>query len=227
MGALVTDFSLIQPGALHKANGGYLVIDARSVLTQPFAWEALKRALKSGTIDIESAAEHLGIASTISLEPDPIPLSVKVVLVGERLLYYMLTELDPDFQKLFKVQVDFEDEVVRSPENAGLFARLVAETVRKHGLKPFDANSVARLIDEAARMADDSERMSLRIGRIVDIAREADYWAAEAGGEIVGRDHVGGAADEDLRRLSSLVRAAQSPLLLVRNHDNSSAGSQT
>jgi lon-related putative ATP-dependent protease len=200
MGALVTDFSLIQPGALHKANGGYLVIDARTVLTQPFAWEALKRALKSGTIVIESAAEHLGIASTISLEPDPIPLSVKVVLVGERLLYYMLTELDPDFQKLFKVQVDFEDEVVRSPENAGLFARLLAGTVRKHGLKPFDANSVARLIDEAARMADDSERMSLRIGRIVDIAREADYWAAEAGGEIVGRDHVERAISEHIER---------------------------
>jgi lon-related putative ATP-dependent protease len=200
MGALVTDFGLIQPGALHKANGGYLVIDARSVLVQPFAWEALKRALKSATIGIESAAEHLGIATTISLEPDPIPLSVKVVLVGERLLYYLLCELDQDFQKLFKVQVDFEDEIVRSPEIAGLFARLVAGTVGRHGLKPFDANSVARLIDEGARMADDSERMSLRIGRIVDIAREADYWASEVHSDVVGRDHVERAIAEHIDR---------------------------
>jgi lon-related putative ATP-dependent protease len=200
MGALVTDFALIQSGALHKANGGYLIVDARSMLMQPFAWEALKRALRTGCIDIESAAERLGLASTISLEPDPVPLSVKVVLIGERLLYYLLSELDPDFPKLFKVQVDFEDEVVRSPDNAGLFSRLIAGAVGRHGLKSFDSKAVARLIDEAARIAEDSERMSLRIGQIIDIAREADHWATEAGSDIVGRDHVECAISEHIER---------------------------
>ena len=112
------------PGALHKANGGYLIVDARAVLLQPFTWEALKRALKTGVIKIESAAEQMSLASTVSLEPDPIPLSVKVVLVGERQLYYTLAEFDPDFPKLFKVQVDFEDEAERSPENLTLLRPL-------------------------------------------------------------------------------------------------------
>lgn len=200
MGALVTDFALIQPGALHKANGGYLMIDARSVLMQPFAWEALKRALRGGCIVVESPAERLGLTSTISLEPDPIPLAVKVVLIGERLLYYLLADLDPDFQKLFKVQVDFEDEIVRSPENTALFARVVAATVGRQGLRPFAAAAVARLVDEAARLADDSERMSLRIGRINDIAREADHWAAEAASDIVEREHVEQAIAEHIER---------------------------
>jgi predicted ATP-dependent protease len=139
-------------------------------LLQPFTWEALKRALKTGVIKIESAAEQMSLASTVSLDPDPIPLSVKVVLVGERQLYYTLAEFDPDFPKLFKVQVDFEDEAERSPNNLALFARFVAAVVRDWGLRPVDAAAVARLSDEASRQADDNERLSL--GRRRQVRRD-------------------------------------------------------
>jgi lon-related putative ATP-dependent protease len=200
MGALVTDFTLIQPGALHKANGGYLVVDARSVLLQPFTWESLKRALKIGVIRIETAADQMGLASTVSLEPDPIPLSVKVVLVGERQLYYTLAEFDPDFPKLFKVQVDFEDEAERSPENLHLFARFIAAVVRDWGLRPADASAVARLSDEASRLADDNERISLHTSDLADLVREADHWAGVAGSPIILREHVERAVSERIYR---------------------------
>jgi len=200
MGALLTDFTLIQPGALHKANGGYLVVDARSLLLQPFTWEALKRALKTGLIKIESAAEQMSLASTVSLDPDPIPLSVKVVLVGERQLYYTLAEFDPDFSKLFKVQVDFEDEAERSPENLMLFARFVAAVVRDWGLRPADAGAVARFSDEASRLADDNERISLHTSELADLVREADHWAGEAKSDVILREHVERAVTERIYR---------------------------
>ncbi|MBL8905917.1 MAG: AAA family ATPase [Rhizobiales bacterium] len=200
MGALITDFTLIQPGALHKANGGYLVVDARAVLLQPFTWEALKRALKTGVVKIESAAEQMSLVSTVSLEPDPIPLSVKVVLVGERQLYYTLAEFEPDFPKLFKVQVDFEDEAERSPENLNLFARFTAAVVRDWGLRPADAGAVARLSDEASRLADDNERISLHTSALADLVREADHWAGVAKSDIILREHVERAVTERIYR---------------------------
>jgi len=200
MGALVTDFTLIQPGALHKANGGYLIVDARAVLLQPFTWEALKRALKTGALKIESAAEQMSLASTVSLEPDPIPLSVKVILVGERQLYYTLAEFDPDFPKLFKVQVDFEDEAERSAENLNLLARFIAAVVRDWGLRPADAGAVARLSDEASRLADDNERISLHTSDLADLVREADHWAGVAKSEIILREHVERAVSERIYR---------------------------
>ena len=135
-GALVTDFNLIRPGALHRANGGYLVLDARRVLLQPFAWEELKRILGSREIRIESLAQTLSLISTVSLEPEPIPLDVKVVLVGDRLLYYLLCALDPDFGELFKVPVDFADDVGRTPEVTQQFTRLLATIAARDGLRP-------------------------------------------------------------------------------------------
>jgi predicted ATP-dependent protease len=135
-GALVTDFNLIRPGALHRANGGYLVLDARRVLLQPFAWEELKRILGSREIRIESLAQTLSLISTVSLEPEPIPLDVKVVLVGDRMLYYLLCALDPDFGELFKVPVDFADDVGRTPEVTQQFTRLLATIAARDGLRP-------------------------------------------------------------------------------------------
>ena len=117
MGALVTDFSLIKPGMLHRANGGYLILDALKVLLSPYAWEGLKRALQFGEIRIESALQMLSLTSTISLEPEPVPLDLKVILLGDRMLYYLLSEADPDFNELFKVVADFSDEIVRSDES--------------------------------------------------------------------------------------------------------------
>lgn len=185
MGALTTDFTLIRPGALHRANGGALILNARDLLTQPFAWDALKRSLKSGTITITSLGEQFNMLSTISLEPDPIPLDVKVVLIGDRTTYYLLLQLDPDFPDLFKVQADFDDDFDRSPDNVALYARLLTALAAREGLKPVDPGGLARMIDETARFAGDSRKLSLQVGQVADILREADYWGGESGRDVI------------------------------------------
>jgi predicted ATP-dependent protease len=200
MGALVTDFMLIKPGALHKANGGYIVLDARKILSEPFAWEALKRTLRGNAIRIESAAEQFGLVTTVSLDPEPIPLDVKAVLIGERYLYDLLVLFDPDFAELFKVEADFEDRWTRSGDNEHNSARLFASIIRNEELRPLDAAGAALLIEESARLADDSERLSLRVGQLADRLREADFWAGEAGREAIGAEDVERAIRERIRR---------------------------
>jgi lon-related putative ATP-dependent protease len=211
MGTLVTDFLLIKPGALHKANGGYLMLDARRLLLSPFAWEGLKRALKAREIRIEQPIETAGLLSisTQTLDPEPIPVDVKVVLFGDRELYYLLSALDPDFPRLFKVQADFDDTIQRSSENDNAYARLIASVVKEHGLKPVDASGVARIIDEGARLADDREKLSIELGRISDIVREADYWSSEAKRKITSRQDVIRAIDEQIQRADRLRDRAQ------------------
>ena len=200
LGALVTDFNLIKAGALHRANGGYLILDARKVLLQPFAWEELKRALSSEEIRIEVLGQTLSLISTVSLEPESIPLDVKVVLLGERLLYYMLSQLDPDFAELFKVAADFEDQMDRTPENHLLYARMIATMVRQEGLRPFDREAVARVIEQSARLAGDAERLSTHVRSIADLLREADYWAGEAQHSVVTAADVQRAIDAQVYR---------------------------
>ncbi len=190
-GALVTNFLLIKPGALHLANGGYLMIDVQNVLTEPLAWNGLKRALRSRRIKIESPAEYMSLVSTISLQPDPIPLDVKVVLFGERLLYYLLCEYDPDVRDLFKVLVDFEDDVARSEASEADFAALIGLIGLEEGLLPFDPGAVTRTIEHAARLAQDAEKLSLDIAAIADLVREADTLARDG-----GADHVDAAGVE-------------------------------
>ncbi len=209
MGTLVTDFLLIKPGALHKANGGYVLFDARRLLLSPFAWEALKRAIKAREIRIEQPTEVTGLISTQTLDPEPIPLDVKVVLFGDRELYYLLAAHDPDFPRLFKVQADFDDTIARSSENDTAYARLIASVVKEHGLKPLDASAVARLIDEGARLADDREKLSIELGRISDIVREADYWSSQARRKITTREDVAKAIDEQIQRADRLRDRAQ------------------
>jgi lon-related putative ATP-dependent protease len=204
MGALLTDFLLIKPGALHRANGGYLLIDARKLLLTPFAWEALKRALKAREVRIEHPVETLGLISTQTLDPEPIPLDVKVVLFGDRELYYLLAAYDPDFNRLFKVQADFDDTIAQSEENNGAYARVIASIVKEHNLKPVDAGGVARLIEEGARLADDREKLSIEIGRIADVVREADYWSGAAGRQVTGREDVSRAIKEQIQRADRL-----------------------
>ncbi len=208
-GALVTDFTMIRPGSLHRANGGYLIIDARKLLTEMFAWEALKRALRSKKITIVSAAEHLSITSTISLEPEPIPLKVKVVLIGERMLYYLLSTLDPDFGDLFKVEVDFSEELIRSEENTALYARLIATIAQNEGLRPLNAAAVARLVDEAARLSEDAERLSLRVGRLADVMREANFWTGTANRRQITAADVDRAVEEQVQRAARIRDRSQ------------------
>ena len=146
LGALSTDFNLIRSGALHRANGGYLILDAYKMLLQPYAWDALKRSLSSSQIRIESLGQMLSLVSTVSLEPEPIPLNVKVVLVGERLLYYLLCSFDSEFSELFKVAADFEEHMDRGPETDLLYAQLIGAIARREGLLPFDRGAVGRVI---------------------------------------------------------------------------------
>ena len=204
MGTLITDFGLIKPGALHLANGGYLVLDVAKVLTQPFAWEGLKRALRAGEVRIQSLGQVLSLVSTVSLEPEPIALDLKVVLVGERQLFYLLMEYDPEFPELFKVAADFEDSVDRSPENQLIYARMIATIVAREKLLSFHCEAVARVIENSARLANDAEKLSNHLLSITDLMREADYWAREAGQDTVGRAHVQRAIDAQIARIDRL-----------------------
>jgi len=201
MGALLTDFHLIRSGALHRASGGYLVLDARKLLTRPMAWDALKRALFAGETRIQPAAQAMGLLSTVSLEPEPIPLDVKVVIVGERMIYYLLAQADPEFQRLFKVAADFDERIPRDDENDLLYARLVRSLTESEALKPFDRGGVARALEFSARAAGDSERFSMDLERLADLLREADHLAGQAGETVVDAAAVAKAADAQIYRL--------------------------
>ncbi len=199
-GTLVTDFNLIKAGALHRANGGYLVLDIRKVLMQSSSWETLKRSLKSRRIRIESAAEALGWSSAQTLEPEPIRLDVKVVLMGEPMLYYLLNHNDPDFGELFKVAADFETRLDRSLDTVHQYAQLIAAVAEKEGLKPLDRTGVARVVEHGARLADDSEKLTAHMGSIADLVREADFWARNTKARTITAKHVQKAIDAKLRR---------------------------
>ena len=209
MGALVTDFTMVKPGALHQANGGYLLLDARKILMQPYAWEGLKRVLQSHEIRIESLGQMLSLISTVSLEPEAIPLDVKVVLLGERFLYYLLCEYDPEFSELFKVAADFDDMVERSDDNNQSFARFLGTLARQDKLRALDTGAVARIIDHSARMVEDSEKLSSRFGKIADYLREADYWAGQASREQITAEDVDQAIDAHDKRLSRIRERLQ------------------
>ncbi len=204
MGTLFTDFTLIKSGALHRANGGFFVVEALKLLQQPYAWEGLKRALHTREIKIESLAEALSLVSTVSLEPEPIPLDVKVVLLGERMLYYLLYQYDREFAELFKVAADFEDRMDRSPENCRLYARLIATLLRREKHRPFDRAAVARVLEHAARVADDSEKLTTHVRTISDLLREADYWAGNNGNDIVRAEHVEQAIEKQTDRVDRI-----------------------
>ncbi|MCW8914758.1 MAG: AAA family ATPase [Magnetovibrio sp.] len=195
MGTLVTDFNMIKPGALHRANGGYLVLDARRILLQPFAWENLKRALRAGHIRMESPAESLGLVTTVSLEPEPIPLTVKVVLLGEPILYFLLSMYDPDFKELFKVAADFADRMDRDASGINNYARLLASQVEHENLRHLDRSAVARVVEQGARFTSDAEKLTTHMASVVDLVREANYWAGRSKSKIVSAKHVQKAID--------------------------------
>lgn len=200
LGALITDFTLIKSGALHKANGGYLIVDVNKLLQQPYAWEGLKRALSSHEIKIQSLAQIYSLISTVSLEPEPIPLDIKVVLIGDRILYYLLHEYDPEFKHLFKVAADFDDQFPRNPDNQMVYAQLIATMLKHDKLLPFDRSAVARVIEHSSRLAGDADKLSIEILNIADLLRESDYWARQAQHQVVNREHVQQALDAQVFR---------------------------
>ncbi len=204
MGALVTDFNLIRPGALHEANGGYLVVEARKLLTQPYVWEGLKRALENEEIQIESPGQALGLIRTVTLEPEAIPLDVTLVVVGERMLYYLLKEFDPDVDELFKVMADFDDQIDRSEAHRSSYADLLATIVEEDDLLPLDASAVARVLDRSTRMVGDVEKMSAHTEKVRDLVTEGSHWAAQDGADVVREEHVQTAIDHQIRRASRI-----------------------
>jgi lon-related putative ATP-dependent protease len=189
-GTLLTDFTLIKAGALHRANGGYLILEAADVLRSFQGWQALKKCLKSRTIRIEEPLEELRLVSTVSLAPEAIPLRVKVVLIGSPLLYYLLFALDEDFGELFKVKVDFDDSLPRTAEFEQLYARFVGAACRDEGLRAFAADGIAQLVEHGSRLVPHQERLTSRLGELLDLVREASFWAEQRGRELVGADDV-------------------------------------
>jgi lon-related putative ATP-dependent protease len=218
MGALLTDFRMLRGGALLQANGGYLILDAHRILGRPFAWDALKQALFSRQVRIESPADTLGFATT-TLKPEPIPLDVKIILVGERWLYYLLSLYDKEFGGLFKVAVDFDDDVQRTPENVQSYAKLIDVRAREHDLLPFDESAVKRIIEQRARQADDSERLSMNIRSLDDLLIEADYWARQRAAKAVEAADVIAAISHKKIRLgrveNRIIDAIQRDTLLI------------
>lgn len=201
MGALFTDFRMVRSGALLQANGGYLVLDVHRLLSRPFVWEALKQALFAGYVRIESPGESYGLVSTTSLKPEPIPLNVKIILIGERWLYYMLSMYDSEFNELFKVAADFDDDVERSKANVGNYALLIAERARSLDLLPLDESAVRHVIEQRARRAGDGERLSMHMRSLDDLLIQSDHWAHKHNSEFIERSHVGEAVRERERRL--------------------------
>ncbi|TWI54309.1 putative ATP-dependent protease [Pseudomonas duriflava] len=189
-GALYTSYRQLRPGALHRANGGFLIVEAEKLLTEPFVWDALKRALHSRQLKMESPLADLGRFATISLTPQVIPLHIKVIIIGSRNIYYTLQELDPDFQEMFRVLVDFDEEIPLREESLEQFAQLLKTRTSEEGMAPLTASAVARLATYSARLAEHQGRLSARIGDLFQLVSEADFIRQLAGDEVTDRGHV-------------------------------------
>ena len=198
-GALLTDFTLIKAGALHCANGGFLLLDARKVLEQPFAWDSLKRAIASKCIKIESPSDETSF-TTISLDPQPIPLDIKVILTGDFEIYDLLCERDPDFRDFFKIEADFGTIMDRTAANEIEYATLIGSLSKKKKLRSLNRQAVARVIEYASRLADDSSKLTAHISSIGDLLREADYWARKSNAKQIGKNHIEQAIEAQVYR---------------------------
>ncbi|MGW8249485.1 MAG: AAA family ATPase [Anaerolineales bacterium] len=210
MGASRTDFSMIQPGALHLANGGYLILPARDLLINPYAWDGLKRALRDAKLRIIELANQLGLLSTVTLEPEPIPLQVKVIMVGTPMLYYMLRAYDEDFAKLFKVRAEFGSSMERTTQSERDYGLFVKSVVTDNQLPPFDSTAVSRIIEYSAWLTEDQDRLSTRFGKIADLVRESAYWAQKNNSpEIVTGTDVKRAIEESIYRENLLEERTQ------------------
>ncbi len=185
-----TDFTRIKAGALYRANGGYLLLHASDLLRDPAAWEGLKRALKNRQIELDDPGEPGRMVSVASLRPEPVKLSIKIVLVGTPELYYSLSRGDPDFSKLFKVKVDFDIEMERSRERLLHYLRFLAGLSHEEKLLPLTVDGAGRVLEHAARLCDDQNKLTTRFGEIADLVREASFFATKEGAKVVDRHHV-------------------------------------
>ncbi len=189
-GAAITDFTMVRGGAAHRANGGYLVLQALDVLRNIFVYDAIKRMIKNREVRIEDAWEQYRLVSATTLKPEPIPVDIKIVLVGEPYLYYLLHNLDPEYKKLFKVKADFDSEMPRSEEVVMSYAAFIATRCKEESLMAFDRSAVARVVELGVRFAGERTKLTARFQDIANIVDEANYWASNDGAERVSGKHV-------------------------------------
>ncbi len=208
-GVAATDFTMIKAGALHRANGGYLVIDAREMLINPFVWDSLKRCIRTGDIRIEDVMEQYRFMTVVSLKPEAVPLRSKIILVGTPWIYYLLYYQDPDYRKLFKVRAEFDSLVTRTPEVIHEYALFVATLCRDKNLLHFDRGGLACLLEYTARMVDDQQKLSARFMEIADFVREASFWAERDGHLLITCQDVERAAEEKLYRIRRIEEHLQ------------------
>jgi lon-related putative ATP-dependent protease len=208
-GALVTNFRMIKEGALHCCNGGYLMLDAFDVLTKPGSWYVLKRALKNREINIESMGEAFGLITTRTLQPEPIPLDIKVILIGDPYIYYLLYHYDSEFQELFKVKADFETRIDWQPESAQKYAYFIGTICREENLRHFDPTGVAKVVEHGSRLASHNKKIATKFGDVVDLIRQASYWAGYNGNGHVTASDVRKAIDEQIYRANRLEEAVR------------------
>ncbi|KAF0220360.1 MAG: peptidase S16 lon domain-containing [Geobacteraceae bacterium] len=208
-GAAITSFTMIKPGALHRANGGYLILDAREVLTNPFSWDALKRCIRNGEIKVEDVLEQYRFMTVVSLKPEPVPLQAKIIMIGSPWIYYLLYYLEPDYRKFFKVKADFDSRISRNPEIMKDYALFVATHCKNEKLIPFDRSAVGGLLEYSSRLVEDQEKLSSQFMEIADLIREASYWAGKEQSPIVTRDFVKRAIEEKIYRSNRIEERMQ------------------
>ncbi len=211
-GGTTTDFTMLRAGSLHVANGGYLVLRAKDLLEDDAAYAALKRALSNSVVTIEEPGAQMQLLTTVTLDPEPIPLDVKVILLGSPSLYYTLYSVDEDFRKLFKVKADFAGDMERTPENEKDYARFVRARTADEKLREFDAGGVAAIVEYGSRLAEDQTRLSTRFGDVADVIREASYWAGKAGHACAGAEDVHRAVDEWTYRSNQIEERVQTTI---------------
>jgi len=204
-GVLTTDFTLIRSGSIHKANGGYIVLRAEELLQMPLSWESLKTSLTSGQVAVEEPGERLGFVAIKGLKPEPIPLNIKVVIIGSPLLYQMLWMYDMDFRELFKVKAEFDTTMDRTQENMKSYAAFICTFCKKESIKHLDASAIAKVIEHSSRLAEDQEKLSTRFAEIADIIREANFYATQEKSKFITADHIKRAVEEKVYR-SNLIQ---------------------
>jgi lon-related putative ATP-dependent protease len=212
-GLALTDFSMIKAGSLHKANGGYLVVNALDLLRNIFAYDALKRAIRNREVKIEDVWEQYRLISTTMLKPEAIPLDIKIILIGNPYLYYLLYNLDEEYRELFKVKADFDSRMIRNQDNIDKYAYFIATLCREEHLLPLDRSGAAKVIEFSSRLAEHRHKLSARFSDIADVLREASYWASKAGGVVVGGEHVQKAIDEKVFRRNRIEERLREMIL--------------
>jgi len=203
-GSMSTDFTMVAPGALHKANGGYLILQAMDVLSSFMAWDALKRVIRNHEIKVEDINEQFRLISTTSLKPKPIPCDIKIIMIGPPWLYQMLYKFDEDFRKMFKIKADFDIEMDRDDEKMNKYAAFIKVRCEEEALRHFDRKAVAKIIEYGSRLTENQEKLSARFMYIADLLREADYWASKDNADYVDEPHIKKAMDEKVYR-SNLI----------------------